>query len=148
MYDQVLKFGAMIVDALSEFKSGPVLIYIPPLGELRGGAWAVLDKSINPSKIELFADPNSRSGVLEPEGTVKIKLKDKNLQELMCRFDQQMKELQATLNSGNLTTEEIGKTSELTTLRSKSLHDAYHNLAIQFADLHDMPRKLSSNIES
>ena len=141
MYDQVLKFGAMIVDALSEYKSGPVLVYIPPLGELRGGAWAVLDKSINPAKIELYADPNSRSGVLEPEGTVKIKMKEKNLQELMCRFDSQMKELQTTLNSGSLTTEQIGTTSELSHLRSKSLQDAYHNLAIQFADLHDMPRK-------
>lgn len=72
MYDQVLKFGAMIVDSLSQYKAGPVLVYIPPLGELRGGAWAVLDPSINPSKIEIYADPKSRSSVLEPEGTVQV----------------------------------------------------------------------------
>jgi len=68
-------------------------------------------------------------------------MKEKNLQELMCRFDSQMKVFQTTLNSGSLTTEQIGTTSELSHLRSKSLQDAYHNLAIQFADLHDMPRK-------
>lgn len=72
MYDQVLKFGSMIVDALSQYKAGPILVYIPPLGELRGGAWAVLDPSINPAKIEIYADPRSRSSVLEPEGTVQV----------------------------------------------------------------------------
>ena len=73
MYDQILKFGSMIVDALSQYKSGPILVYIPPLGELRGGAWAVLDPAINRAKIEIYADPESRSSVLEPEGTVQVK---------------------------------------------------------------------------
>ena len=41
MYDQVLKFGASIVDSLREYNH-PVLVYIPPFAELRGGAWAVL----------------------------------------------------------------------------------------------------------
>jgi acetyl-CoA carboxylase/biotin carboxylase 1 len=42
MYNEVLKFGAMIVDALREYKQ-PVFVYIPPGGELRGGAWVVVD---------------------------------------------------------------------------------------------------------
>ena len=40
MFDEVLKFGSYIVDALKEYKQ-PVLIYIPPFAELRGGAWVV-----------------------------------------------------------------------------------------------------------
>lgn len=41
MYEQVLKFGAMIVDALVHYTQ-PVLIYIYANAELRGGAWAVM----------------------------------------------------------------------------------------------------------
>lgn len=67
----VLKYGAMIVDALCVY-SRPVLVYIVPNGELRGGAWVVLDPSINPAMMELYADPQSRGGVLEAEGVVEI----------------------------------------------------------------------------
>jgi acetyl-CoA carboxylase/biotin carboxylase 1 len=59
MYDQILKFGAYIVDGLREYTK-PVLIYIPPNGELRGGAWAVLDPTINPNHMELYADRECR----------------------------------------------------------------------------------------
>lgn len=59
MYEQMLKFGAYIVDSLRLFKQ-PVLIYIPPGAELRGGAWVVLDSSINPLCIEMYADKESR----------------------------------------------------------------------------------------
>lgn len=45
MYDQVVKFGAYIVDALHQYNQ-PIIVYIPPYGELRGGAWAVLGKFI------------------------------------------------------------------------------------------------------
>jgi acetyl-CoA carboxylase/biotin carboxylase 1 len=38
----------MIVDGLSSYKQ-PVFVYIIPNGELRGGAWVVLDPSINPN---------------------------------------------------------------------------------------------------
>lgn len=46
MYDQVVKFGAYIVDALHEYNQ-PIIVYLPPFGELRGGAWAVLGTSWN-----------------------------------------------------------------------------------------------------
>jgi acetyl-CoA carboxylase/biotin carboxylase 1 len=50
MYGEILKFGAMIVDALRTYRH-PVFVYIPPGGELRGGAWVVIDPTINPSKM-------------------------------------------------------------------------------------------------
>lgn len=59
MYDQVLKFGAYIVDALRTFRQ-PVLVYIPPHAELRGGSWVVIDPTINPLCMELYADRESR----------------------------------------------------------------------------------------
>lgn len=59
MYDQILKFGAYIVDALRGFHQ-PVLVYIPPHAELRGGSWVVIDPTINPLCMELYADKESR----------------------------------------------------------------------------------------
>lgn len=59
MYEQVLKYGAYIVDALCAYTQ-PVLVYIPPCGELRGGSWAVVDHKINPQYMELYADIDSR----------------------------------------------------------------------------------------
>ena len=38
MYDEVLKYGSYIVDALVKMEQ-PVFVYIPPFGELRGGSW-------------------------------------------------------------------------------------------------------------
>ena len=68
----MIKFGAYIVDALREYTQ-PVMIYIPPNGELRGGAWVVVDPTINERYMEMYADKESRGGVLEAEGTVEIK---------------------------------------------------------------------------
>lgn len=59
MYDQVLKFGAYIVDGLREC-SQPVMVYIPPQAELRGGSWVVIDPTINPRHMEMYADRESR----------------------------------------------------------------------------------------
>ena len=59
MYEEVLKYGSLIVDALRSYTQ-PVFIYLPPNGELRGGAWVVVDPTINLTQIEMFADPESR----------------------------------------------------------------------------------------
>ncbi|MES1910740.1 MAG: hypothetical protein MHM6MM_003275 [Cercozoa sp. M6MM] len=86
MYAEVLKFGALIVDALRRY-SQPVFVYVPPLGELRGGAWAVLDSSINARMMEMYASPQARGGVLEPEGTIGIKLRKPKLKAMAHRLD-------------------------------------------------------------
>ena len=59
MYDEVLKYGSMIVDALRAY-SQPVFIYLPPHGELRGGAWVVVDPTINLDHMEMYADKVSQ----------------------------------------------------------------------------------------
>ena len=55
MHDQVLKFGFYIVDALTEYNQ-PIMIYIPPYAELRGGAWVVVDPTIYPTHLEMYAN--------------------------------------------------------------------------------------------
>ncbi|KJE96308.1 acetyl coenzyme A carboxylase alpha [Capsaspora owczarzaki ATCC 30864] len=98
MMDQVLKFGAYIVDALREYKQ-PVLVYIPPNGELRGGAWVVVDPTINLDMMEMYADETSRGGVLEPEGTVEIKYRRRDLILTMERLDSLYADLSAQLKA-------------------------------------------------
>ena len=86
MYEQIVKFGAYIVDGLRQYCK-PIFVYIPPNGELRGGAWAVVDPMINPRFMEMFADNNSRGGILEPDGIVEIKFRNKDIVKTMHRID-------------------------------------------------------------
>ena len=41
MFNEVLKYGSYIVDALVKYEQ-PIFVYIPPFGELRGGSWVSL----------------------------------------------------------------------------------------------------------
>jgi acetyl-CoA carboxylase/biotin carboxylase 1 len=77
--------GSLIVEQLRVYKQ-PVFVYIPGGGELRGGAWVVIDSQINPTHIETFADPAARGGVLEPEGVVEIKFRQPDLIKAMHRW--------------------------------------------------------------
>eukprot|EP00835_Amoeboradix_gromovi_P003283 NODE_211_length_14581_cov_0.368941.p1 type:complete len:1949 gc:universal NODE_211_length_14581_cov_0.368941:9406-3560(-) len=87
MYNMVLKFGSMIVEQLQQYKQ-PVIIYILPNGELRGGSWVVLDSSINKEQISIFADKTSKGNILEPQGLAAIKLRnEKQLQLYNSMFD-------------------------------------------------------------
>ncbi|XP_062514869.1 acetyl-CoA carboxylase-like [Corticium candelabrum] len=136
MYQEVLKYGALIVDALRQYKQ-PVIIYIPPNGELRGGAWVVLDSTINPEMIEMYADKDSRGGVLEPEGTVEVKYKTRDLVKTMDRLDPECRRIGNALgNSGILEADQNTLQHELEQ-RHKHLEPTYHQVAVQFADLHD-----------
>jgi biotin carboxylase/acetyl-CoA carboxylase carboxyltransferase component/biotin carboxyl carrier protein len=86
MFDEILKFGSMIVDNLRHYEH-PVFVYLPPFAQLRGGAWVVLDSQINKSVIEMYAAPEARGGVLEAEGTAEIKFKKDQLIKSMRRLD-------------------------------------------------------------
>merc|ERR1719356_2093208 len=100
MFAEVLKFGAMIVDALVEYRH-PVTIYIPPNGELRGGAWVVLDPKINPDQMEMFADVESRGGILEAPAAAEIVFKgDRHVLEMMHRVDANLQQLDARKAKG------------------------------------------------
>ncbi|PVV03111.1 hypothetical protein BB560_002423 [Smittium megazygosporum] len=136
MYDQVLKFGSYIVDALTEYQQ-PVFVYIIPNGELRGGAWVVLDSSINPEVMEMYADSASRGGIIEPQGIVQIKYRKPAIVSTMLRLDTKLAELKRQLDLEELSE----KDRELITFkfdqRVRLLYPVYNQVAVEFADLHD-----------
>lgn len=91
----------MIIDSLRRYTK-PVFVYLPPNSQLRGGAWVVVDPAINPDFMEMYADPiSSRAGVLEPEGTVEIKYRQKDLIDTINRLDDSCKLLLKELNHLN-----------------------------------------------
>uniref|UniRef100_A0A8C3D0D3 Acetyl-CoA carboxylase alpha n=1 Tax=Cairina moschata TaxID=8855 RepID=A0A8C3D0D3_CAIMO len=141
MYDQVLKFGAYIVDGLREYRQ-PVLIYIPPQGELRGGSWAVMDPTINPRHMEMYADRESRGGILEPEGTVEIKFRRKDLVKTMRRLDPVYIHLAERLGTPELSPADRKELETKLKEREEFLVPIYHQVAMQFADLHDTPGRM------
>ncbi|XP_062620610.1 acetyl-CoA carboxylase-like [Saccostrea cucullata] len=141
MHDQVLKFGSYIVDALTEYNQ-PIMIYIPPYAELRGGAWVVVDPTINPTHMEMYADELSRGGVLEPEGTVEIKFRRKDLEKTIQRLDQTCRQIVEKLTSPQLNPDEKEELQKQLAARQEKLLPMYHQVAIQFADLHDTPGRM------
>ncbi|XP_054720089.1 acetyl-CoA carboxylase-like [Uloborus diversus] len=141
MYDQVLKFGAMIVDALREYQQ-PIIVYIPPYAELRGGAWVVVDATINDKHMEMYADPDSRGGILEPEGTVEIRFRKKDLVKTMHRIDPVCRNILHQMNSSEMKPEQRGDLEEQLHQREDALLPIYHQVALKFSDLHDTPRHM------
>nr|XP_020505570.1 acetyl-CoA carboxylase 2 isoform X2 [Labrus bergylta] len=141
MYDQILKFGAYIVDTLRGFRQ-PVLVYIPPHAELRGGSWVVIDPTINPLCMELYADRESRGGVLEAEGTVEIKFRRKDLLKTMRRLDSVYSSLAEQLASPQLTDKQSKELESKLKAREEFLLPIYHQVAVQFVDLHDTPGRM------
>ncbi|XP_066465318.1 acetyl-CoA carboxylase 1 [Eleutherodactylus coqui] len=141
MYDQVLKFGAYIVDGLREYQQ-PVLVYIPPQAELRGGSWVVIDPTINPRHMEMYADKESRGGVLEPEGTVEIKFRRKDLVKTMRRVDPVYIRLAERLGTPELSPADCKELENKLKEREEFLIPIYHQVAVQFADLHDTPGRM------
>lgn len=136
MYEEVLKYGSLIVDALRSY-SHPVFIYLPPNGELRGGAWVVVDPTINITHMEMFADPASRGGVLEAEGTVEIKFRQRDVRSTINRLDSVCIDLLSKLSSTNLSAAETKELEGKLLDRQTLLLPMYHQVAVQFADLHD-----------
>ncbi|KAF4112774.1 hypothetical protein G5714_005319 [Onychostoma macrolepis] len=141
MYDQVLKFGSYIVDALHEFNQ-PVLVYIPPHAELRGGSWVVIDPTINLQHMELYADRESRGGVLEAEGTVEIKFRKKVLVKAIQRIDAVYSRLAEQLGNPELPSQERKDLEAKLKSREEFLLPIYHQVAVQFVDLHDTPGRM------
>ena len=125
MFDEVMKFGASIVDNLRTY-TAPVFIYIPPFGELRGGAWVVVDPVINhQGVVSMYADPTARGGILEPSGVVEIKFRKDDLNKCMERNHPELK-------------------SQDSKAQRSELLPVYRDAARMFADLHDTPGRMQA----
>ncbi|KAI2642937.1 acetyl-CoA carboxylase [Xylaria nigripes] len=143
MYNEVLKYGSYIVDALVKYEQ-PIFVYIPPFGELRGGSWVVVDPTINPMAMEMYADVEARAGVLEPEGIIGIKYrKDKQL-ETMARLDPTYAALKKQAAGTGLSKEEQELLKSQMLAREKQLLPIYAQISIQFADLHDRAGRMKA----
>lgn len=136
MYDEILKQGSKIVDGLSSYKQ-PVFVYIVPNGELRGGAWVVLDPSINSEQMEMYADVDARAGVLEPEGIIEIKMRRDKMQGLMERLDSTYASLKRDSKDASKSAEERAAASSALTERETFLQPTYKQIALLYADLHE-----------
>lgn len=146
MFDEVLKFGAAIVDGLVNYEQ-PVFVYIPPFAELRGGAWAVVDPTINEGIMEMYADPAGRGGVLEPAGLIEIKYRKKQLLEAMHRLDEKIKTLDqrlAGLSADEKKAPEGVQLARDIKSREDTLLPIYVQVATEFADLHDTPGRMKA----
>jgi acetyl-CoA carboxylase / biotin carboxylase 1 len=145
MYDEVLKFGSMIVDALVEYQQ-PLFVYIPPFAELRGGAWVVVDHTINTDVMEFYAAEDARGGVLEATGIASIKYRDPEIKATAHRLDpvliQLRGELDAAIGAKDLVAK--GRIEKLLQNREKMLMGVYRQIAVHFADLHDTPGRMQA----
>jgi acetyl-CoA carboxylase/biotin carboxylase 1 len=142
MFDEILKFGSYIVDNLCHYAQ-PVFVYIPPFGDLRGGAWAVLDSTINPDMMEMYSAETGRGGVLEPSGTVEIKYRDRELLLTMHRLDPKLQALAQALKSAS-TKEESDSISREIAQREVDLLPLYRQVAVEFAARHDTPGRMKA----
>ncbi|KAH9992745.1 acetyl CoA carboxylase [Russula compacta] len=144
MFDEVLKQGSKIVDGLSAYKQ-PVFVYIVPNGELRGGAWVVLDPSINAEgQMEMYADVEARAGVLEPEGIVEIKMRRDKIVQLMERLDAPYASLKKDSKDASKTPEERATAAESLEKRETILQPTYKQVALLYADLHDRAGRMEA----
>ena len=83
--------------------------------------------------------PNFRGGVLEPEGTVEIKFRQRDLVKTMHRLDPKCLRLKEQLSAAG-TEGSPGERTRLETelkKREAELMPMYHQVAVEFADLHD-----------
>uniref|UniRef100_A0A7R9U720 Acetyl-CoA carboxylase n=1 Tax=Pinguiococcus pyrenoidosus TaxID=172671 RepID=A0A7R9U720_9STRA len=141
MYGEILKYGAMIVDAL-RVHNMPVFVYIPVNGELRGGAWVVIDPTINPAKMEMYADREARGGILEPPGICEVKFRAADQIKVMQRLDPVLKELNQELT--NAPPEAADDIQAQIKEREENLLPFYTQVAIEFADLHDRSGRMQA----
>jgi len=145
MYGEILKFGSYIVDNLRKYKQ-PVFVYIPPNGELRGGAWVVVDPTINEEMMEMYTDTNARGGILEPPGICDVKFRKPELLKTMHRLDSKLLQLDTELAIAeeSLAEDEAASLRRQISDREFKLLPMYVQISYEFADLHDRPGRMKA----
>ncbi|KAM3354571.1 hypothetical protein ACQJBY_025337 [Aegilops geniculata] len=150
LFEGILQAGSMIVENLRTYKQ-PAFVYIPKAGELRGGAWVVVDSKINPEHIEMYAERTARGNVLEAPGLIEIKFKPNELEESMLRLDPELISLNAKLlkeTSASPSPWETAAAAETIrrsmAARRKQLMPIYTQVATRFAELHDTSARMAA----
>lgn len=144
LFEGILQAGSTIVENLRTYKQ-PVFVYIPMMGELRGGAWVVVDSQINPDHIEMYAERTAKGNILEPEGMIEIKFKTKDLIECMGRLDEELVGLKSKLEESRRAgaLDVVNSLQQKIKAREKSLLPVYTQMATKFAELHDTSLRMA-----
>ncbi|KAE8690412.1 Acetyl-CoA carboxylase 1 [Hibiscus syriacus] len=145
LFEGILQAGSTIVENLRTYNQ-PVFVYIPMMGELRGGAWVVVDSQINSDHIEMYAERTAKGNVLEPEGMIEIKFRTKELLECMGRLDQQLNRMKGTLQEAkrNGAHAQVDSLQLQMRSREKQLLPVYTQIATKFAELHDTSLRMAA----
>jgi acetyl-CoA carboxylase/biotin carboxylase 1 len=146
LFEGILQAGSTIVENLRTYQQ-PAFVYIPMGGELRGGAWVVVDSKINPDHIEMYAERTAKGNVLEAEGLVEIKFRPKELEDCMLRLDPELIGLNARLKEmkkQNASIPEMETIRRSMTIRMKQLMPIYTQVATRFAELHDTSARMAA----
>ena len=104
----------------------------------------VVDPTINPEQMEMYADEDARGGILEPEGIVGIKYRREKQLETMARLDATYADLQKQSLVKGLTDEQAKAIKVKMTERERLLAPVYQQIALQFADLHDRAGRMQA----
>merc|ERR1711988_1912898 len=142
MAGEILKFGAQIVDALVKYEH-PVFVYIPPNGELRGGALVVIDPTINSKVMEMYCDTESRGGILEPPGICEVKFRVGDQIQKMHQLDPVLMSLDSELEMTASEDDAVDLKKQIKD-RETALMPLYLQIAHEFADLHDRSGRMKS----
>nr|XP_043619198.1 acetyl-CoA carboxylase 1-like [Erigeron canadensis] len=138
LFEGILQAGSTIVENLRTYNQ-PVFVYIPKTGELRGGAWVVVDSRINSDHIEMYAETTAKGNVLEPEGMIEIKFRNKELIDCMGRLDPQIRSLKERLRETKYDQTIVQQIKS----REKQLLPIYTQIATKFAELHDTSLRMA-----
>jgi hypothetical protein len=132
----------VIVDALVKYEH-PVQVYIPPYGELRGGAWVVIDPTINEQVMEMYCDAESRGGILEPPGICEVKFRAADQLQKMHQLDPVLSQLDSELGVASDAGEQATLQKQIKE-RETALLPLYLQVAHEFADLHDRAGRMKA----
>lgn len=87
--------------------------------------------------MEMYADEDSRGGILEPDGIVGLKFRKDRQLETMTRLDPIYADLKRRSSEDSVSADELSSIKVKMAEREKALLPVYAQIAHQFADLHD-----------
>jgi acetyl-CoA carboxylase/biotin carboxylase 1 len=94
--------------------------------------------------MEMYADEESRGGILEPEGIVNIKYRRDKQLDTMARLDPTYAELRRSLKDKSLGADHLSQIKAKMTEREQQLLPVYLQIALHFADLHDRAGRMQA----
>ena len=104
----------------------------------------VVDPTINPEQMEMYADEDARGGVLEPEGIVGLKYRREKQLDTMARLDPTYAQLRTQAADKSLAPDALSAIKLKMTEREQLLGPIYQQIALQFADLHDRAGRMEA----